>query len=169
MFARFPSLGTTASALRALVLPAAAAVSAQCAYSAIQMTREMDASPLKDEEKNHFSHLSSTVNAFVISHEAFLLISTLVGSGTWNAMSTGERVAIGVIMTLGAAGAGYSMAVFGVEQNTLAAGLSAAAGALLLNTATVSSLFFTQRRRQYQKLELDVQTQDDANRNTQTM
>ena len=160
MFARFPSLISAVVALKGLITSSAVAHEAYCSYSTIQMIREMDASALKDALKNHTSHSSSSVSAFVLSDAAVTLIGALLVSGAWEKMTATERAAFCVAAVVGAAGVGYSMAVFGVEQNTLAAGMSAAVGVLALSSSAAFALFATRNRIPYSRVASDEQVQE---------
>lgn len=154
MFARVPYLGSTAMALRSLILPAAVAHSAYCAYSAQQES---------EDAKHHIAHLASTTSAYVISHEAYSLICMLIGTGTWEKLTIGQRIAVGVIAAAGVAGSSYSMVAFGVQDQALVAGLSAAAGALALNVASTTSLLFAHKRLPYDNVSEKAVNLDEEN------
>ncbi|MDX1902344.1 MAG: hypothetical protein SFW66_10165 [Gammaproteobacteria bacterium] len=138
-------LTTTTSVFKSLTLPSLGAVTAYLSDKGIQISRTLDASDTKDNIKDQFSLVSSTVNVFNISNAAGDFVSTLFSNGTWNKLSCKQKFLIAAQTTLALACAGYSLYEFGTEQHTLAAGLSAATSTLLINLSNNMTTMFAKR------------------------
>ncbi len=137
-------LSTATSALGGLVSPGFNLATAFCGYTTIQMLRELDASPTKDMLKDHVSHFSSLVNTYAISRETVPLLFLLING--WGDLSASQRASAAVMIVAGAGAAGYSLATFGVEHNTLASGLASVAAVTSFNAAsTMMSIFHCNR------------------------
>lgn len=142
---RFKSyLNTTATTLKSLILPSTIAATTYLSHEAIQTVRAFDASPVKDSLKNNIANISSTINISNIAFCSFEMIQNLVNTGIWNQMSAGQRLNLCTWLAISFGTAGYSIGVFGHEQNTLVGGACAAASVLTLNLANNLTSFFAQ-------------------------
>lgn len=156
-------LSTTSSVVKSLVLPAATAASGYLSWMGIQVARNLDASQpasamLKDALKGQFSLAASTVDAFNSGYSLYEFFETLISTGALRHLSAGQQVLVGTLVALGGAGAGYSMVYFGVEQNTLAAALSAAGGVFFFNAAKDATIGFNNNYKAQNSAVLDEET-----------
>lgn len=135
----------TANVIGSLASPATVATVAAICHEGIQKSRRMPASDLKDTIKDQFSYASSAVNAFMIGSSFWELMLTLLTHDTWRKLDNKQRLFIITSLLLSAGGAGYALSRFGIEENVLAAGGSALASTLFINTAKLVAQHFAQK------------------------
>lgn len=88
------------------------------ANSAIQVVRDVDDLPLKNEIKTSLSTISSFVGLYSASDEALQLLLTLISTNVWSRMNNFQRGMLVFNITLGLAAMSYSIAVCGQEEHT---------------------------------------------------
>jgi hypothetical protein len=126
------------------IAPGAAVGAAKVCYDGIQQAREIENNDtLKSDIKDEYSLASSIVNVGAIAGSAINVAYAFYYH--WSILTRGQRALVVFLAVAGTAESVYSVSRFGVEQNTLAAGLFAGAGSFTLNTAGYAATVFRQK------------------------
>lgn len=161
-YARIGSLFyTAANFAKEAMVPGVTATVAYLSDSFIQAARN-HSDATKNEEKDNYSTLSSTVNTLAIGYTLsdYLLICTR--PEVWKNLTTAQRLTVAFTAVAAVGGAGYSLSRFGIENNTLWAGIAAASSSLLFNVAKDAATLISHKKRSTEDSTIQTVTEETS-------
>lgn len=115
-------------------------------YSSKEAARQIEDQDLKDRIKNDSSNKVSTMGVIIDAATGCEFLITFFGNRAWQQINKKQGFLVALSVAGGIACTIYSVAVFGHEKNTLAAGISATTAALFFKCATaITNTNFAER------------------------
>lgn len=128
-----------------LSLPVAGGATGAMMHAGIQVARELDASPIKDELKHFLSLGASISNTGITAYEFLNFIQGLIASGIFNQLSNKQKAAIVSLGVVSGLSAGVSAFYFGSEEHTKVATICSVAAELGFMAAKKIGTFWHHR------------------------